>query len=144
MSKKPGSPKNFSGCGCVVIVALLGGIYVLFSGAGRDRDPATGAASPATSVPVFELGGTVVVGPGHGAWFATTDDAYTEMIDAQNAKSGPLLGRLVETGKAFREPDGAKLLVVRRSFGSLFCRVIEGANVGSEGWVQKEMVQPAK
>lgn len=94
-------------------------------------------------MPIFEKGGYAIVGPGHGAWFATTDDAYAEMVDAQNAQSGALLGRLVTAGKAFREPEGSKLLIVRTSFGSVFCQVITGANVGNEGWVQKELVTPA-
>lgn len=78
------------------------------------------------------------VGPDGGAWFATTDAAWTEMLDAQNARSGPLLGRLVTQGKAFREPAGSTVLVVRTSVGTAYCRVVKGANEGAEGWTQRE------
>lgn len=87
-------------------------------------------------------GAVCVVDPERGAWFAQTDEAFNDLVDAQNANSGPLIGRLLSRGVIFREPQGSRVRVVRVSFGSAWCRVEAGANVGQEGWVQRELITP--
>ncbi len=45
-------------------------------------------------------------------------------------------------GEAFREPVGSRVVIVKNAVTSRRVRVVEGANVGSEGWIQKEFVRP--
>lgn len=90
------------------------------------------------------VGAECEVSPEKGAWFAMTDQAYDDLVDAQNANSGPLMGRLLTRGVVFREPKGSHVLVVRVSWGSAWCRVTQGANQGDEGWVQRELITPLR
>jgi hypothetical protein len=79
-----------------------------------------------------------------GAWLATDDDAFNTLMDSQTNRSGELLGYLVEKGRAFREPNGSRVLVVKKAPGSFFVKVRSGANEGYEGWVQAELLAPTQ
>lgn len=78
---------------------------------------------------------------GQGLWLAANDSAYDEMLDAQNAKSMELLGRLMERGLVVRELNGTQVLVIKNAMLSRFVRVLNGSNPGFEGWVQREFVR---
>ncbi len=92
----------------------------------------------------LEAGKLAVVAHGGaaGAWFACDDDAWGKMIDGQNSGSGALLGTLITAGRAFREPNGSRVRVVRIEMGAALVTVVDGANVENQGWVQREFLAP--
>ncbi len=94
--------------------------------------------------PVLVAGGHAVVRHegANGAWFAVDGESFGRMVDGQNQGSRDLLNYLFSKGKTFREPNGSRVLVLEVGVGSAFVQVRAGANVGSEGWVQREFLDP--
>lgn len=144
-----------SGCGSAVVLlgiifgCVIVGVMVIGSKARRDVQnhvPSSSAPARAPAAQAVHTGDAVVIhlpGADYGPWLATSEDAWNEMIDAQNSKSGELMGRLMEQGRVIRVPNGTPGVVVKTSFLSLLVRLTEGDARGQEGWIQREFVKPA-
>jgi hypothetical protein len=85
---------------------------------------------------------------GEGVVIATTDDAYDEMIVAQNAKDPQarvsLLSRLLRSGRILYFPNGTPVLVVNTGIFSVLVEVTEGEGAGRSGWVQRELARKGR
>lgn len=84
---------------------------------------------------------TVRVPGGGPAWMARDADAWPALLDAENAGDTDGVARLEGAGRVFREPSGARVSVVERSFAAARVRVIYGANPARFGWVQAEFLK---
>lgn len=117
-------------------------LMALGLGVGCGVDPGP-AERQAPEPPLIQVGdeATLHLPGGQGVWLAADDQSFDEMLEAENAGSLPLLTRLMARGTVIREPNGARVLVVKRGFASLFVRILYGENPGFEGWIQSEFVR---
>lgn len=132
------------GCGTLLAGAMaLGVAAIVISAINSPRV----ADRPNVAVPtkMIKVGDHVIleVPKANRIFLATTDDAWDELIDAENAASQELIVRLINQGKAFSLPNNSKATVIKTAFASMFVRISEGELSGNEGWIQREFVKPS-
>lgn len=77
-------------------------------------------------------------------FLATTDAAWDELLDAENAQSVELLARLSEQGKLLMPKCGTKATVIKAGFSSVRVLITTGEWASGEGWIQREYVVSEK
>ncbi len=119
-------------------------VYYTLSLKGGARLFAADNAQPAE--PTLVVGDQVVLqDQGNSRVFlATSNWAWDEMIDAENAKSQDLMARLIRQGKVIAPKSGTVCVIVKNGFLSKLVLIKEGAYADQEGWVQMEFVKPFK
>ena len=148
-----GEPTRRRKGGCCGVIAsagmllFLGLVAVVAISPKPSRPPAASAPTSATPAPApapasVMPGDSVqlVLPGGSGVFLARTDEAWNEMLDAENANSRELMGRLFSQQKVFRVPNGTPAIVVKTSVFSVFVQTTGEAFGGQEGWVQREFV----
>ena len=115
---------SISCCGLIsaaIFVAVVGFISEFLALTPKGNLPAPGQRPSPSSTP--KIGDPVMLEvPGNArVYLATKDEAFDEMIDAQNANSWDLMNRLISQGKVVAPPNGTKgVLVNRRSCRSSY------------------------
>lgn len=158
------------GCGCttVLLLGFIGfvALGLISSGRRRDGGPAPSsapsasasrsAARPSARIEEtprnrpFTRGSVMHLGaPGmRTVWVATSDAAWTEMLDAQNqAKQGGEgnllpLAKLIESGRVLQLEAGTRARVVDVSATAYKVLVLDGPAFSREGWIQRELTSP--
>jgi hypothetical protein len=87
--------------------------------------------------------GAVLVVPKSSQVWLAVDDAWDEMIDAENAQDYEEMNILIGRGRVVRTPSGTRAKVIKRGFTSCKVRLRDGTVPGFEGWIQTEFVRPA-
>jgi hypothetical protein len=147
------APKKERGCrGGLGSAALAGvaliGVLVLASRDGPPDRP--GVAGPSTATRVGDLGTLHLPGGGGEVWLATSEEDWDPMLEAQDAAarggpgSGEALSRLAAAGRVRAYASGTRVRVTKTSSSSRFVEVLDGADEGRSGWVQREFVLGAK
>jgi hypothetical protein len=155
-------PARRFGClGSVLIVGgvLLGGMCLISALTGRRPAPTRpGSPQPTPKAvvepsaprpaipptPSLHIGDEAILSlPGAQAIFlasAEDEEAYDELIDAENASDIEGIARMMARGRAFRVPNGTRVKVIGSSFSSRKVRILEGPYLGEAGWVQADFV----
>jgi hypothetical protein len=144
------SPRKERGWLGYAALAVVGLIVVLVL-AGRDGGPdRPGVAVPSTATRFGGLGTLQLPGGGGGVWLASSDEDWAPMLEAQAAAakggpgSGEALSRLAAAGRVRAYASGTRVRVTKISSSSRFVEVLDGADKGRSGWVQREFVLGAK
>ena len=74
-------------------------------------------------------------------YMAVREDAWDEMLDAENKADAAWIQEMVAAGKVAPLPNGIRVRVMKLSFASRLVRVQEGPDKGTEGWIQVEQVK---
>jgi hypothetical protein len=147
------SPEKKRGClGYLGYAALaVVGLVAVLVMAGRDGGPdRPGVAVPSTATRIDDLGTLHLPGGGGEVWLATSEEDWGPMLEAQAAAerggpgSGAALSRLAAAGRVRAYASGTRVRVTRISSSSRFVEVLDGADKGRSGWVQREFVLGAK
>jgi hypothetical protein len=112
----------------------------------RDSTAIIATGKRQVSEPVLAIGDQCIVqDEGYKRVFlATSDAAWYEMLDAQNANSVELMARLIDQGKVFSPKGGTVGVIVKNGVLSKLIRIKEGPFAGQEGWIPTELVKPLK
>lgn len=133
---------------CIILMAFASILTRKPDGQGTAVSPTASPAPARTapSRPVLHVGDRVVINlpnADYGPWLATSEDAWNEMLDAENAKSMELMNRLTEQGRVIRVQNGTPGVIVKTAFMSTLVRLTDGPFEGQEGWLQREFMAPA-
>jgi hypothetical protein len=147
------SPKEErGGLGRLGYAALAGvGLVVVLVMTGRRGGPdRPGVAVRSTQTRIGDLGTLHLQGGGGEVWLATSDEDWAPMLEAQDAAaqggpgSGEAMRRLAAAGRVRAYASGTRVRVTKISSSSRFVEVLDGADKGRSGWVQREFVLGAK
>lgn len=146
-SRSRGRRRGKIGCLAWCVALVMGAAILGKLGAdGRDRTgPAAAPVGPAPAAAAAPVVGdpVIVEVPGNRRIWLASEDAWGEMLDAQNAGSAELMARLVERGKVIVAPNGSRGVLVKGAMLSCLVRLTDGALAGREGWIQREFVRLA-
>jgi len=119
-------------------------VYYTLSFKGGARLFAADNAQPAE--PTLVVGDQVVLQDqgNRRVLLATSDWAWDEMLDAENANSADLIARLIRQGKVIAPKSGTVCVIVKNGSFSKLVLIKEGSFAGQEGWIQNELVKPFK
>jgi hypothetical protein len=147
-------PGKIGSSGLLIALVLAIGICVVIS----MREPKPGAAEgqpsgppPPPTKPAFhtELGSFAKLGAEgmKTVWLCLDEASWNDMIDAQNLASkggqgagGPLY-RLASAKKIRVFPAGTRVRVTKTGVTSRRVEVLEGDEIGTDGWIQTELLR---
>jgi hypothetical protein len=147
------SPKKERGClGRLGYAALAGvGLIVVLVMTRRDGGPdRPRVVVPSAVTFAGDLGTLQLPGGGGEVWLATSDEDLAPMLEAQAAAakggpgSGEAMSRLAEAGRVRAYASGTRVRVTKIASSSRFVEVLDGADKGRSGWVQREFILGAK
>lgn len=142
-------PKQYSGCGCLILCVWIGLMSLFVRGmvrSGReavDRPPSVGVSpSSLAAAPIVERAKLVRGGPAGNVILAIDETSFERLESSFRTNDFPSYRQLSEGNRIFGVINGTECGVIERTSSSCRVRIIGGPQDGNVGWVRPAYVRP--